>query len=225
MAVGEDRALGGNLTRPELVPGAWDVHDKSRAKAEIIYGKRLQPHQLQGQGPQMQAPQMQAAQANPALLAQRQKMIQGQRDDLSRRATAQGQMADDAINRRFSQMGMSGSGAGLRAQLQAQGGIADQTAGQMAQLGEREAGFQMSAEEAQAAREQAAAQANMQGQTQAGMANLQNAMQERMYNVEQLNKAEALNEASALQRAGMLLDLDTTEFNKGVSKSQGGGGK
>lgn len=222
MAVNEKSSIGGDINR--LSPG-WNLYNKERGQSEIIYGKRVQPHQLQGPAQQIQGAQMQAAQTNPALLAQRQKMIQGQRDDASRRMTAQRQVTDDAIARRFAQLGSGGGGAAMGVQLKAQRDLADQEAGQMAQLGEREAGMQMSAEEAQAAREQAAAGQNLQNQMQQQIFNAESAKARDLYNVEALNKAEALQEASALQRAGMLLDLDTTEFNKGVARSQSGGGK
>lgn len=102
------------------------------------------------------------AQVNPELLAQRQKFIQGQRDEVNRQATAQRQQADDVIKRRFASMGQSNSGAAIQAQLGAGRELDMNRAAQENQLRNQELAFQQANEESQVGRQMAADQFNKQ---------------------------------------------------------------
>lgn len=162
------------------------------------------------------------AQLDPALLAQRQKFSQGRRDELSRQFNAQAQTAQDAMGRRFASMGMSNSGAALKAGLEAQNDIEAQRRDAENRLGQDELGQQLQLEQADLARRDAYDAKKL----AVDQANADAEMKAQLANIEIANKYQDKDMA----QKQFILDQDTTEFNKRMAEiesrrpSGGGGG-
>lgn len=193
--------------------------DKYAAAKPAADAAALKQRQLETFGPQaarqkLNIQKIEVPQVNPALLAQREKFIQGNRDALSRQFNAQSQNAEDALARRFSSMGMQNSGAAIKTSLNAQNEIGQARLDAENKMGQEALAQQIQMEEAQNARQFAANQANADMATKA-----------QMFDIEQGDKAGAVDMA----QKQFLLDADTTEFNKRMAEIEskrptGGGG-
>lgn len=201
--------------------GEWRNRMRSTIGATILGQENLKPHLLQGPGAQINTGGIQGVKVSPEALAKRQQLLQGNRDAMSRQFVAQNQMQDDALRRRFAQLGNAGSGAALKAQLEAQRSLGESQADQERQLAGQELQAQQAFEEAQAGRDQQAQALKAQYDAQ----NVQNQLSREMFNTELSNKMDEYNQQYELQRVKDLYDMDTTEFNRGIAQLSVGGGK
>lgn len=200
---------------------AWTNKNRAGIVAAISGQGDLAPKKLQGQGVLMDTSKLNSVKVSPEALAQRQKLLAGNRDAMSRQFVSQNQLQSDAIKRRFAQLGNAGGGASLKAQLEAQGQLGNAQASQERELAGQELQAQQAFEEAQAGRDQSAQALKAQYDAQ----NVQSVNQREMYNAELENKFAEYNQQAELQRAQQLYDIDTTEFNRGIAQLAAGGGK
>ena len=170
--------------------------------------------------------------------ALRSKYFQSQRENVKRDINQNVQQGENALNRRFASLGLSGSGAAISASLQnkqkaaelgqramndisnqeTQANLASAEAekGRQFQAGEAEKGRQFAAGESRLGREFGAGEAEKGRQFQQGLANQDINLKREFFNTEQGNKLKQLD----LAERSFQLEKDAQEFNKRLAEIQ-----